>query len=165
MVVRTYRPEGMLLPQAVPEAGLQALGARRAEEGALGLDNPHDAEFIREQVPASRTGCQWRGSGLRFLQGSAPGRRCSFHCSQRPAGPQLPGRLFPAASRTTAPRTISFLMGCFTGPPPPPGARPRVRFQPLARSQAGYRRPASDNGVPGNELVHRKSGHSPQRRR
>ena len=41
----------------------------------------------------------------------------------------------------------------------------RVRFQPLARSQAGYRRPASDNGVPGNELVHRKSGHYPQRRR
>ena len=35
VVVRTFRTEGMFIPQAAPEAGLQALGARGAEERGL----------------------------------------------------------------------------------------------------------------------------------
>ena len=38
---RTLRHEGMLVPFAVPEAGLQTLGARGAEEGSLGFGDPH----------------------------------------------------------------------------------------------------------------------------
>ena len=35
VVVRTFRTEGMFIPQAAPEVGLQALGARGAEERGL----------------------------------------------------------------------------------------------------------------------------------
>lgn len=58
-MLRAFRREAMVIALAVPEAGLQALGARLAEEGALGLDDPHDAEFIWGWASASPAGCQW----------------------------------------------------------------------------------------------------------
>ena len=58
MVLRAFRKELVVIPLAVPEAGLQALGAGQAEEGAGGLDDPHDADFIWREVPASPAGCQ-----------------------------------------------------------------------------------------------------------
>ena len=38
---RTYRQEGMVIYQGVPEAAPEALGAPGAEEGRLGLGDPH----------------------------------------------------------------------------------------------------------------------------
>ena len=53
VVLRTFRPEAMVIALAVPEAAPAALGAGRAEEGASGLDDPHRtslAEWIRERL-------------------------------------------------------------------------------------------------------------------
>ena len=41
VMLRAFRQELMGVPLAVPEAGLQALGATWAEERGLGLDDPH----------------------------------------------------------------------------------------------------------------------------
>ena len=52
-MVRAFRPEGMGVSVAVPQAAPEALGAREAEEGSLGLGDPHRtslAEWIRERL-------------------------------------------------------------------------------------------------------------------
>ena len=48
VVLRTYRQELVEVSLSVPEAGLQALGARGAEEGGLGLGDPDATDFIGE---------------------------------------------------------------------------------------------------------------------
>ena len=45
-MVGAFRQELMEISIAVPEAAPEALGARWTEEGRLGFDNPHAAEFI-----------------------------------------------------------------------------------------------------------------------
>ena len=57
-MIRALRQEGMVAPFTVPEAGLQALGARWAEEGSLGLGDPHGRESSGERAESSGAGCQ-----------------------------------------------------------------------------------------------------------
>ena len=56
-----------MLRTAGLEAALAAVGAGRAEEGAGGLDDPHDVECSGEQAPVSPAGCQWGVSRERLV--------------------------------------------------------------------------------------------------
>ena len=47
VMVRALRREGMFAPVTVPEAGPQALGARWAEEGSLGLGDTHGRSLAK----------------------------------------------------------------------------------------------------------------------
>ena len=70
MVFRAFRPEGMGVSVAVPQAGPEVLGARGAEEWGLGLGGPHRmslAEWIRDR-PVPAVSGEFRDP--RFLQGS-----------------------------------------------------------------------------------------------
>ena len=46
-MVRALRREGMFAPVTAPEVQPQALGARWAEEGSLGLGDPHGRSLAK----------------------------------------------------------------------------------------------------------------------
>ena len=100
VMLRAFRKEAMVIALAVPEAGLQALGALGTEEGSGGLGDPHGRSLpgrgCRRPAPAV-------SRGLRLLQGASEGGTGSLH-GDRVSGAGCRGLLeSPAEGGSLAP--------------------------------------------------------------